>query len=108
MSSFLVPAICLPRPTSPTLLRFSLIPAVTLGGLIGGALITNAVTRLSRPRERTSLFLRRRARRKCPRCGGFGIMRCTLCSGEAVCVSILILAQDILSSIDMSVMGDLI
>lgn len=69
-----------------TPLRMSLIPGVALGGLLGGVLITNVVTRMSQ-RERTSLFVRRRARKRCPRCSGFGITRCSLCGGEAMCVS---------------------
>lgn len=68
-------------------LRMSPIPGVALGGLIGGIAITNVVTRLSQRNERTSLFVRRRAKRRCPRCSGFGITRCDLCKGEAMLVS---------------------
>lgn len=75
--------------TSIQPLRLSLIPGVALGGILGGILITNVVTRMTQRNERTSLFVRRRARRRCPRCAGFGVMRCTLCGGEALCVSLL-------------------
>lgn len=68
-------------------LRLSLIPGVALGGLLGGVLITNIVTRLSQRERISSLFVRRRARKPCPRCAGFGITRCSLCGGEAMCVS---------------------
>lgn len=71
---------------SPTL-RIGLLPGAAVGGLLGGALVTNVVNRLSIPRDRQGLFLRRRARRQCARCAGFGISRCTLCSGEGICVS---------------------
>lgn len=68
--------------------RLSLIPGLALGGILGGALITNVVTRLVNARpDRNSLFIRRRPRRPCPRCAGFGITRCTLCDGEAIVVS---------------------
>lgn len=70
-----------------TPLRLSLIPGVALGGIIGSIVITNVVTRISQRNERTSLFVKRRARRRCPRCGGFGIVRCNLCQGEAMVVS---------------------
>ena len=69
-----------------TTLRLGILPGAALGGLLGGATVTNLVNRMSIPRERQGLFLRRRPRRRCPRCAGFGISRCTLCNGEAICV----------------------
>lgn len=68
-------------------LRIGLIPGTAIGGFIGGALVTNLVTRLSSPPIRRGLFVRRRSRRPCPRCGGFGLAKCTLCSGSGICVS---------------------
>lgn len=73
-----------------TCLRLGLLPGAALGGFLGGALITTVVRSLSVPRERRGLFVRRRARRRCPRCAGFGISRCTLCTGEGICVRITI------------------
>ncbi|PXF43351.1 hypothetical protein BWQ96_06914 [Gracilariopsis chorda] len=66
-------------------LRVGILPGAALGGFLGGVIVTRLTGRLSRTRERTSLFVRRRARRRCPRCAGFGISRCTLCDGEGIC-----------------------
>lgn len=66
-------------------LRIGLLPGAAVAGLLGGIFITNAVSRISHPRQRKTLFVRRRPQRRCPRCAGFGISRCTLCRGEAIC-----------------------
>lgn len=68
-------------------LQIGLIPGTAIGGFIGGALVTNLVIRLSSPPIRRGLFVRRRSHRPCPRCGGFGLAKCTLCSGNGICVS---------------------
>ena len=55
-----------------------------LGGVGAGLLVTvsfqGAVSRARRPRR--GLFVRRRPKLKCPKCGGFGIVRCNLCDGK--------------------------
>ena len=56
-------------------------------GVIGGVAISAIAARIVQGRVRRGLFLRKRPARRCPRCAGFGIVRCPLCSGESVCVS---------------------
>jgi hypothetical protein len=76
-----------------TVMPWGLIETVALGGVLGGVVATRACLRVqaavSSARRRRGLFLRRRPRRRCPRCAGFGVLRCTLCKGEGVCVYLI-------------------
>jgi hypothetical protein len=76
-----------------TVMPWGLIETVALGGVLGGVVATRACLRVqaavSSARRRRGLFLRRRPRRRCPRCAGFGVLRCTLCKGEGVCVYLM-------------------
>lgn len=67
-------------------LQIGLVPGAALGGLLAGVAVTTLARRISAQQTRRGLFVRRRARRPCARCAGFGISRCTLCSGEGICV----------------------
>lgn len=70
-----------------TPLRAHLVGPAALAGLLTGMTITATArlsAALSRSRSRRGLFVRPRARRPCPRCGGFGLRRCGLCSGNGV------------------------
>lgn len=70
----------------PRSLQIGVLPGAAIGSLVGGAVITSLARRLSAPQARRGLFVRRRGRRPCARCSGFGISRCPLCTGEGVCV----------------------
>lgn len=59
--------------------------SAVIGGLIGIAIVQTAIWQSKRSR-RHGLFLRRRPKVRCPRCSGFGIVRCKLCGGEGVVV----------------------
>lgn len=67
-------------------LRIGMLPGAAIGAVVGGVIITKLAGALSINRNRRGLFVRRRARKRCPRCSGFGISRCTLCLGEGLCV----------------------
>lgn len=71
-------------------LQWGLIETVGLTSVVGGVIATRmasrAIATLTASRRR-GLFVRRRPRRKCPKCAGFGIQRCVLCRGEGVCTA---------------------
>ncbi|KAA8499223.1 hypothetical protein FVE85_6808 [Porphyridium purpureum] len=60
---------------------------VLIGIITVGVAVAARAVRLANTRDRRKLgllYMKRRNNRRCPRCSGFGIVRCRLCGGEGV------------------------
>ena len=88
------PSTSVTLPSLPILCSRGLVGAAALVGVLGGAVIVHAGSRIANSqrgralwsRQLRGLYVRRRPppRDRCLKCGGFGIVRCRLCRGAGI------------------------